>query len=205
MHRTAKLNEYSGRYSVMPTEFYVPSQDRLGVQSKQNKQGTDDKAFSDEDAATILDLLRRDAEATFANYNKLLVDFDLARELARLNLPLSAYTKIYWKMDIRNLLHFLGLRMDSHAQWEIRQFANTIGDMVKAGFPNVWKAFEDYHFNSINFTAPELRYLTVLAEDADSEKAMKASGLSKRELSELREKIKKMPEGRPRWFLEKGL
>jgi thymidylate synthase (FAD) len=198
------LNEYSGRYSEMPTEFYVPTPDRLAVQSKTNKQGSG-TTLSDEDAATVLDLLRTDAEKTFANYQTLLKDFDLARELARLNLPLSTYTKIYWKMDLRNLLGFLILRMDSHAQWETRQFANVIGGIVKLGFPNVWEAHEDYHTNAITFTAPELRYLTELANHANSKKAMEDSGLSKRELTELKAKIQRMPDGRPRWFLEKGL
>jgi len=182
-HRTAKINEYSGRYSVMPTEFYVPHPSRLSVQSKKNKQGSG-TSLSDEDAGKVLELLRKDAESTFENYNRLLDDFDLARELARLNLPLSAYTKIYWKMDIRNLFHFLGLRMDSHAQWEIRKFANVIGSMVEMGYPNMWQAFIDYGFESVTLSRMEAETLrkiiqTGMADEEDT-------GMSKREWREFR-------------------
>lgn len=208
-HRTAKLNEYSGRYSVMPGEFYVPDTDRLAVQSTTNKQGSG-SVLSDEDAQAVLDLLRKDAEATFGNYNKLLDDFNLARELARINLPLSAYTKVYWKMDLRNLLHFLSLRMDSHAQWEIRQFADAMGEVVAAGYPEAWAAFNDYHpmRDALLLTAPEQMFFRVLMrvvghatntaapEDEDVEEALKVwddiakrCGLSAREVGEFRLKL----------------
>jgi len=194
-HRTAKLNEYSGRYSVMPTEFYVPEKDRLGVQSQQNKQGTG-SGLTDDQAAEVLNLLIADAQATFDNYNKLLEDFDLARELARINLPLSTYTKIYWKMDIRNLLHFLGLRMDTHAQWEIRQYANVMGDIVQKGFPNVWDAFNDYHpkRDAILFTRQELELLSAAMDRTlrkDIGTIVQELDLSKRELSEFAAKLRK--------------
>lgn len=145
-HRTANVNEISARYSVLNKEFYLPSPQHLAVQSKNNKQGRG-ATLTEEQSALVLQLLKNDALGAYDTYEKLLGDeFGLARELARMNLPVNWYTEWYWKIDLHNLLHFLSLRMDAHAQYEIRVFANAIGELVKAWLPLVWEAFQDYRF-----------------------------------------------------------
>ena len=167
-HRTASLNEYSGRYSVLDREFYVPPATRLGVQSTTNKQGTDDNELTPEQQAEVLRILKRDAAAAWDGYDELLEDHNLARELARINLPLSAYTQWYWKIDLKNLMHFLALRADSHAQEEIRVYAEIMCDMVEAWLPNVFEAWDDYHpyRKAQNFSGPEVDALMSLVQAA---------------------------------------
>jgi len=167
-HRTASLNEYSGRYSVMDREFYVPDASRLGVQSTSNKQGTDADDLTEEQQAQVLSILKRDAAAAWDGYDELLNDHNLARELARINLPMSAYTQWYWKIDLKNLMHFLALRADSHAQEEIRVYAQIMCDMVEAWLPNVYEAWDDYHpyRKAHNFSGPEVEAVGALVEMA---------------------------------------
>ena len=139
-HRTASVSELSGRYSVMKQEFYVPELSRLGVQSKTNKQGTAPTALDQDIGNNMIDILLRGQEASTLDYEDL-ISQDLARELARINLPLSTYTEWYWKIDLKNLLHFLALRLDSHAQWEIRQVANEMAEGLYRIAPNIFKEF----------------------------------------------------------------
>ncbi len=139
-HRTANVNEYSARYSILDNEFYIPSPEHLAAQSAANRQGREE-VIEGEAARRVLDLLRDDAERAYAGYANLLNEDEtgtlrdpswpgLARELARMNLSLNFYTQWYWKTDLHNLLHFLSLRADPHAQYEIRAYADTMLETV---------------------------------------------------------------------------
>ena len=140
---TANVNEYSALYSVLDKEFYLPRPEDLAVQSTDNKQGRGAE-LTEEQAAEVLRLLRRDAEQTYETYETLMGEFTLARELARIDLPLNAYTQWYWKIDLHNLLHFLSLRMHPHAQYEIRVYADAIAEFVKDWVPLTTRSFSDY-------------------------------------------------------------
>ncbi|MBL8072489.1 MAG: FAD-dependent thymidylate synthase [Nitrospira sp.] len=129
-HRTARLNEISGRYSVMEDEFYVPPQEQLRRQSQNNKQARGEEELSADVQERILELLKKDQSNVYSNYEGMLND-GLARELARINLPLSLYTQWYWQIDLHNLFHFLKLRLDSHAQYEIRAYGEVMATMAK--------------------------------------------------------------------------
>lgn len=157
-HRTARINEISGRYSVMKSEFYTPAEEQIKFQSKDNKQGRSREEVSPELRRKVLDILAKDHGDIYASYEQLLDD-GIARELARINLPLSLYTEWYWQMDLHNLLHFLALRMDSHAQWEIRQYANVIADMTRTVAPAAYKSFENHVLNGARFSGEELEVL----------------------------------------------
>lgn len=168
-HRTANVNELSGRYSIMKDEFYVPSVDSVKRQSVKNKQGRSDEEISTELQQKVLDILLQDQQTTYKHYEEFLND-NIARELARINLPLSLYTEWYWKIDLHNLLHFLHLRMDKHAQYEIRIYAETMGEIVKRVCPMAWEAFEDYIFYSERFSRADLK---VIADNLDIQKITK--------------------------------
>ena len=153
-HRTANVNEYSARYSILDKEFYLPSQENLAAQSKNNRQGRGE-IISGEQAKEVLNLLKTDAERTYDNYETMLNErYDgsvidekksgLARELARMNLTLNTYTQWYWKTDLLNLMNFLRLRADSHAQYEIRAYADVMLDTLKKWVPITYEAFMDY-------------------------------------------------------------
>lgn len=159
-HRTANINEMSARYSQLPAEFYVPALGRMQAQSKVNKQGSSGAIQS---ARNIQQQMRMEAADAFRRYNDWLDVHDLARELARINLPLSTYTEWYWKIDLHNLLHFLGLRLDPHAQYEIRVYADWLWGIVKGWVPAVAKAFEDYRLHAALFSAQELAILRRMA------------------------------------------
>ncbi|MDA3844325.1 MAG: FAD-dependent thymidylate synthase, partial [Candidatus Kapabacteria bacterium] len=133
-HRTANVNEYSGRYSEMKNEFYIPEPDQIRKQSTLNKQGRSDKALPYEEAKAIIEQLDAVQQNLFNEYNGML-EKDLARELSRINLPLSTYTEWYWKIDLHNLLHFLRLRIDHHAQYEIQVYGLAIAELIKAVVP----------------------------------------------------------------------
>jgi len=155
-HRTANVNEMSGRYSVLDREFYMPAPEHLARQSTINNQGRG-RVLPAEQAHEVLALLKRDAAQTYASYEQMMGDdIGLARELARMNLPVNLYTQWYWKIDLHNLLHFLSLRADSHAQYEIRVYAEAIGDIVKDWVPSVWEAFQDYRVSGAFLSGPEL-------------------------------------------------
>jgi thymidylate synthase (FAD) len=157
-HRTARLNEISGRYSIMKDEFYVPDADQMRVQSEDNKQARGDEMLDQDLAAKMLGQMRDDQELIYKNYREM-IDAGLAREIARSNLPLSLYTEWYWQIDLHNLFHFLRLRMDHHAQYEIRVFADAMAQCAKAVAPLAYEAFEDHILGSVRFSKEELRAL----------------------------------------------
>lgn len=162
-HRTARINEISGRYSVMAEEFYLPPEEQIKGQSADNKQGRSEAEVPPELRQRVLELLRRDQGNAYATYQQLLKD-GIARELARINLPLSLYTQWYWQMDLHNLFHFLELRMDPHAQWEIRQYAEAIAVIARAVAPLAYEAFERHCLKGRRFSSEELEVIRGLIE-----------------------------------------
>lgn len=162
-HRTARMNEISGRYSVMKDEIYLPPCDMIALQSEDNKQGRKDEPVDRETAEKIRDCLSRNAEDTFRTYHELL-DTGLAREIARINLPLSMYTEFYWEIDLHNLFHFLQLRLDHHAQAEIRAYARVMFDMVKTVCPIAAEAFENHRLNGRSFSGDEVEAIRAMCE-----------------------------------------
>jgi thymidylate synthase (FAD) len=153
-HRTANVNEYSARYSILDREFYIPDPSHLAAQSTANRQGRTDLLEGPE-AARVLALLRDDANRAYDHYEAMLSQDGqqgLARELARMNLPANVYTQWYWKVDLHNLFHFLRLRADPHAQYEIRAYAEVLCEVVKDWVPIAWEAFEDYRLNAVTFS-----------------------------------------------------
>jgi len=157
-HRTARLNEISGRYSVMEDEFYIPEKDQIQYQSKSNRQGRDIEEIPNHLKEKVLKILTEGQDKAYDDYQQM-IDDGIARELARINLPLSLYTQWYWQIDLSNLFHFLKLRMDYHAQWEIRQYAKTIAEITKAVAPLAYEAFETHVLNSVTFSGKELAAL----------------------------------------------
>lgn len=189
-HRTANVNEYSGRYSIMPEEFYVPEETAIKYQSQSNKQGRDNEEVPPEIRKRVLEILLKEQKSAFDGYQEML-DYNIARELARINLPLSLYTQWYWKIDLHNLFHFLKLRMDKNAQFEIRVYAEKMAEIVKTVVPIAYEAFEDYVLNSITFSKQELILLKKYLPDNFDEKEIDAIGFSKYEKSEFIDKLKK--------------
>jgi len=180
-HRTASLNEYSGRYSVMPMIFYSPERDRLKTQSQTNKQGSTDDLISEDAHARMLDN-QHDARTAIKTLYANNIESDLARELARIDLPLSTYTYWYWKIDLKNLLHFLKLRLDIHAQWEIRQYAKVIAGIVKEWLPLTWEAFSDYVLNGVHFSRQEQALLLKLIDgESNINYGASDNGMTRRE------------------------
>jgi thymidylate synthase (FAD) len=183
-HRTANVNEYSARYSILDKEFYIPAPENLAAQSADNRQGRG-AVLEGDDAARVLTLLRQDAEQTYAHYEEMLDEdgIGLARELARMNLTLNTYTQWYWKTDLHNLFNFLRLRADAHAQYEIRVYADTMLETAKAWVPLAYAAFRDYRLGAVTFSAKMLDILRrMLAGEAVTQPE---SGLSKREWTEM--------------------
>jgi thymidylate synthase (FAD) len=192
-HRTANVNEYSARYSVLEDEFYLPAAEHLAAQSSGNRQGRGD-ILQGEDAAQVQRTFRLNAEGAYERYLSLLNQDDageplepdragLARELARMVLPLNTYTEWYWKTDLHNLLHFIALRADSHAQYEIRAYAEALQDVVRRWVPLTCAAFEDYRRNGAELSAKALAVVRRLL--AGEAVAQAESGLSAREWREL--------------------
>ncbi len=186
-HRTANVNEYSARYSVLDREFYLPAPEDLAVQSASNRQGRGE-VLTAEQAAEVLAILRRDATQAYDTYESLMEDHSLARELARMDLTLNYYTQWYWKIDLHNLLHFLSLRMDHHAQYEIRVYADAIADFVKDWVPFTWEAFSDYRLGgrSVSRQGVDVVRRLIRGEEVTPE----SSGLSGREWRELMEWVR---------------
>ncbi len=196
-HRTANVNEYSARYSILDKEFYIPSAENLAAQSQINNQGRGD-ALTDDEASNVIQILKNDAEQTYANYETLLNEnssggvldagkLGIARELARMNLTLNTYTQWYWKIDLNNLLHFLALRADDHAQYEIRVYADVMLDLVKKWVPLTYEAFEDYRMGGTELSAKEIKLMRKLLKG--EKVSFEEEGLSKREWSELQRKF----------------
>jgi len=192
-HRTANVNEYSARYSILDNEFYLPAPEHLAVQSTSNRQGRGDSLPPDE-AARVLDLLREDAMRSYRDYAYMLNEDEngkvvddsrsgLARELARMNLSLNFYTQWYWKTDLHNLLHFLSLRADAHAQYEIRVYADAMIGTLERWVPLVAEAFRQYRIGGAQLSANALAVVKKMLAGESVDQA--ASGMSKREWSEL--------------------
>jgi thymidylate synthase (FAD) len=192
-HRTANVNEYSARYSILDREFYIPAPEHLAAQSSSNRQGRGE-VLAGAEAEQVLNILREDAARNYDHYVHMLNEdsngfprdagrLGLARELARMNLTLNAYTQWYWKANLHNLLHFLSLRADAHAQYEIRAYAETMLNVVKAWVPQCHAAFVDNRLGAVTFSAGMLAVLKrMLAGEAV---AQEGSGLSKREWAEM--------------------
>ena len=192
-HRTANVNEYSARYSILDKEFYLPEPNHLAAQSKNNRQGRGD-ILQGEQAKKVLDLLKGDAERTYDNYENMLNErYDgsvidesqngLARELARMNLTLGTYTQWYWKTDLLNLMNFLRLRADHHAQYEIRAYADVMLDTLKRWVPITYEAFLDYRVGGTEVSSKGKKVLKRLINGESID--LESSGLSKREWNEL--------------------
>ncbi len=189
-HRTARLNELSGRYSVMADEFYVPDAGRVQRQSEDNRQGSG-QSVPPQLAAQVLEIVMRGQQIAYRDYQGL-IDDEVARELARINLPLSLYTEWYWQIDLHNLFHFLRLRLDEHAQYEIREYAKELARCAKAVAPLAHEAFEEYVLLSARLSRGELKLVRAMLErggfDAES-KLGKYTKLPKRRVDEFRRKI----------------
>ncbi len=191
-HRTASVNEYSGRYSVMKEEFYIPEAKDIRFQSTVNKQGRAEEEVPEELKQRFIDFLRKTHTVSYEEYQRL-IDEGLARELVRIGLPLSLYTEWYWKIDLRNLFHFLWLRLDPHAQLEIRQYAIVMAKIVKTVCPIAYEAFVDYSLDAVSFSGPELKVLSENLSDLPlTKEELVKRGLSKREADEFLEKLKKI-------------
>ena len=183
-HRTANVNEYSARYSILDREFYIPAPEALAAQSEVNNQGRG-AALEGEEADRVLRYLRDDAMRCYDHYEEMISQDGqqgLARELARMNLPANVYTQWYWKVDLHNLLHFLRLRADSHAQFEIRVYAEAICEMVKDWVPFAFKAFEDYRMGGANLSSTALDCIRRMLKG--EEVTQQTSGMSKGEWRE---------------------
>jgi thymidylate synthase (FAD) len=192
-HRTANVNEYSGRYSEMKDEFYTPNPNDIRPQSVLNKQGRSEETLPDGIAEQAAIAFKAGQDEAYAQYQEFL-EQGIAREIARINLPVSNYTEWYWKIDLHNLFHFLRLRIDSHAQYEIRVFAEAIAELVKPFVPHAWEAFEDYVLNAHRMTAPELKVLKHLLESMEfpSDETLAELGLKGREAVEFKDKMRGM-------------
>jgi len=198
-HRTANVNEYSARYSILDKEFYIPAKEQLSAQATNNRQGRGE-LITGEQADEVLKILKDDAVRTYENYEKMLNErFDgtiidekksgLARELARMNLTLNSYTQWYWKTDLLNLMNFLFLRGDSHAQYEIRVYAEKMLDTVKKWVPITHAAFLDYRVGAAHLSSKGLKIVKSMING--NKVSYEDSGLSKREWNELMEVIDK--------------
>jgi thymidylate synthase (FAD) len=163
-HRTARLNEISGRYSIMKDEFYLPEPDQVRFQSESNKQGRSEETLPFEEAMAVIRQMEEDQKQVYAHYEEML-ERNVARELARANLPLSLYTEWYWQIDLHNLFHFLRLRMDPHAQYEIRVFGEALGRCAKAVAPVAYEAFEEYALHSVRFGRAECAALANMLKE----------------------------------------
>ena len=196
-HRTANVNEYSARYSILDNEFYIPEPQHLAAQSQSNRQGRDE-VLTGPEAKHVFDLLRDDAMRSYGHYEEMLNEGDkrnesrqgLARELARMNLSLNFYTQWYWKTNLHNLLHFLSLRADAHAQYEIRVYADAMMDTLKRWVPFTHDAFMDYRMGAMTLSAKGLAVLQRML--AGEQVGQESSGLSRREWRELMDSL-----GRP--------
>ena len=188
-HRTANVNEYSARYSILDREFYIPAPDHVAAQSEINNQGRG-AALVGEEAARVLEILKSDSNRAYDNYESMISQDEqqgLARELARMNLPANIYTQWYWKVDLHNLFHFLRLRADSHAQYEIRVYADAICEMVADWVPFAYRAFSDYQLGGTQLSAAALDCVRRLVKGEAV--AQENSGMSAREWREFQETV----------------
>ncbi len=177
-HRTARLNEISGRYSVMKDEFYVPASGDVAAQSTDNKQGRSPEPLEAAAAEAVRTALAAAQKASYADYTKL-VDEGLARELARINLPLSLYTEWYWQIDLHNLFHFLELRLDAHAQKEIRVYAEVLLEIARKVAPRCCQSFERHNLGGVSFSADEFAELRRRLAGGDEEGTLSGKALER--------------------------
>lgn len=194
-HRTANVNEYSARYSILDKEFYIPTHEQLAPQSSKNHQGrTEDQTLSPEESAHVLDILKGDAEQCYSHYEELMNEDregktldesrdGIARELARMNLPMNVYTQWYWKIDLHNLMHFMMLRADTHAQYEIRVYADAMMDVVKRWVPFAYEAFVDHRLNNTQLSGKGTEVVRRMLQGEHV--TFEDSGMSRREWTEL--------------------
>ena len=183
-HRTANVNEYSARYSILDREFYIPAPEHIAAQSVVNNQGRG-AALTGDEATRVLDILKTDSERSYDNYQAMISDDGqqgLARELARMNLPANIYTQWYWKVDLHNLLHFLRLRADAHAQYEIRVYSDAICSVVADWVPFAYAAFEDYRLGGATLSGTALECMRRMLKGEVVTQA--TSGMSKGEWRE---------------------
>lgn len=195
-HRTANVNQESARYSVIREEFYIPATENIRAQSSTNNQGRSSDNFENADRAR--EIIRATSVCCYEQYQRLL-DMGTARETARFILPQNIYTSVVWKCDLHNMLHFLKLRLDPHAQQEIRDYANAIAQVAQAAFPISYKAFEDYVLNAETFSVLELQALKnlIAATEAglnlgDMDDEDFPSEMSKREINDCRAKLQRL-------------
>ncbi|MFT9400356.1 FAD-dependent thymidylate synthase [Acetobacter sp.] len=189
-HRMASVNEYSARYSILDSEFYLPAPEHMAAQSEVNRQGRGD-VLDPQAAAEVLDILRSDAMRTYSNYEKMLDTEEgpgLARELARINLTVNTYTQWYWKIDLHNFMHFLALRLDPHAQYEIRAYAEVMLQVLHAWVPQAATAFEEYRRGAVTFSASMMKVVRRMLAGETVER--EGTGLSKREWDEMMATLK---------------
>jgi thymidylate synthase (FAD) len=193
-HRTASVNEYSARYSILSNEFYLPDASNLAPQSSINKQGRSDDKLPQDVANKVLATIKEDSLKCYQHYIEMMNEDDkgnvidentvgITRELARMNLSLNHYTEWYWKINLHNLLHFLALRADSHAQYEIRVYANAMLDIVKAWVPFAYDAFCEHRMNGVNLSKTGMEVIRKMLQGTKVNQ--ESSGLSKREWDEL--------------------
>lgn len=194
-HRTANVNEYSARYSIMDKEFYIPTPELLSPQSKKNHQGrAEGTSLSPEESARVLEILKGDSERVYGHYEELMnasadgnvLDVEksgIARELARMNLTMNYYTQWYWKIDLHNLMHFLMLRADAHAQYEIRAYADAMIEVVKQWVPFAHEAFEEHRLHGVRLSRSGMGVVKRMI--AGETVTQESSGLTKREWDEL--------------------
>ncbi|HUF87218.1 MAG TPA: FAD-dependent thymidylate synthase [Thermohalobaculum sp.] len=184
-HRTANVNEYSARYSILDREFYVPAPENLAAQSATNRQGRGE-VLEGAAAERVLRILKEDSQRCYDHYEQMLAGEEggvgLARELARMNLPMNVYTQWYWKTDLHNLMHFVRLRADAHAQYEIRVYARAIGEIMREWVPVTHAAFEDYRLNAVPFSGPAMACLRRML--AGEQVTQETSGMSRGEWRE---------------------
>lgn len=183
-HRTANVNEYSARYSILDREFYIPAPDKVAAQSVVNNQGRGE-VLTGAEAAQVLEILKADSTRAYDNYEAMISQDGqqgLARELARMNLPANIYTQWYWKVDLHNLFHFLRLRADAHAQYEIRVYADEICKIVADWVPFAYRAFEDYRMGGATLSATALDCVRRMV--AGEQVTQETSGMSKGEWRE---------------------
>lgn len=182
-HRTARLNEISGRYSVLKDEFYVPAGQAISLQSGNNKQGRSDEPVPPETRESIRRTLEEEQRRAYDSYSRL-IDDGLARELARINLPVSIYTEWYWQIDLHNLFHFLKLRLDAHAQMEIRAYAEVMLDIVRRVCPIAVEAFEEHISGGVRLSAKELAVVQASLEGEGPREERVSAGAAKAGLTD---------------------
>ena len=198
-HRTANVNEYSARYSILDNEFYIPRIENLSAQSETNNQGRG-KLIDGSRAEEVLQILKEDSSRCYSNYQNMINENEsgetiddskdkLSRELARMNLPVNAYTQWYWKIDLHNFMNFISLRADSHAQYEIRVYADIMNDILKKWVPFTYEAFEKYRLESVNLSGPawEVMIKKLKGENV----SMEESSMGAREWNELASLLEK--------------